>query len=542
MTDQFWSLAGPSRFVNQVIQAAEENGIAAATAPDRTPPGLLEALQDELDNRGFSRVIRVKSGGVGKSVVQRVASAAGIRGAALRSIESLLVAQETSGATFLMDRIEPSEWIEWAVFLRAFKAERQRLHALLMPNLVVVLPVDLPRGDVTRIFGRSEIFWRGRVSWFDMRTFVGQIIGYHASDTLADRIAKATVVELAGYDPGLASFLARQSFDLLIDWEMLIAKLTPSIIPHPTWSNGWCDEFDGRTFHHTLAALARNDEKTVQRRIWRAHVGTIMTFVDEVRDAFCSRYRDVLDTRMPYVFIDVRGDTKKITDPRDLELYPLRNLLEDVCSTKELTFLKTINNARNRVAHFECVKADMITGLSSSWDEMRDLLTTDTWTWPRCGQSLTVMVGPTGAGKSRHVRRHHSFDQIVSSDEIRKEKYGTLDVQGSQDEIFIEAHRRVYAKLSKGESVVFDATNLRSRDRLAVVDLAPVDIKVAYVVVDRPLDEKLAQGEWRLQKADLIASHTELFNKELPAILRGDDRENVVVEDLRTTSDSMRVA
>ena len=542
MIQKFWSLTGPSRFLAQIIQSAETHGIAGVTIPDSMPAGLLDSIRERLTASGYSKIIHVKSDKTRRPIVHRVAAAAGIHGAALRSIRSLLVASETSSAVFLIDRLDPKDWLEWAIFLRAFRAERERVQGLLLPSLVVVLPVDLPRADVVRIFGRTEIHWRGRVSWLDMRTYVSRVIGFDSPDTLVERIAEATVVELAGYDPDLASFLASHDLGELVSTEGLIAKLTRKECPLPTWSNGLCDEFDGRVFPNTTASLGRFDRKTVERRIWRAHVGTIMRLIDEVREAFCRRYADVLRAAMPYIYVDARGDQQTVDDPRDLELYHLRTLLEGAATAKEIVFLKTINKARNHVAHFETVPSNIIQALSASWDEMRDGLTTDSWAWPRCGQRLTVMIGPTGAGKTTHAKRHHSGDQIVSSDEIRIEKFGSLTIEGPQDAIFDEARRRVVDKLSKGESVVFDATNLRARDRLAVVDLAPVDLEVVYVVIDRPIESKLLLGGWRSEKPNLISAHTDLFLRELPAILKGDGRPNVTVKDVREVSDAPNVA
>ena len=88
--------------------------------------------------------------------------------------------------------------------------------------------------------------------------------------------------------------------------------------------------------------------------------------------------------------------------------------------------------------------------------------------------------------------------------------------------MFAEVHKCVRERLSRGETAVVDATNLRQRDRLAVVDLAPADILVIYEVVDRPIEEKLAQAGRRT--AELIQGHAEMFDLELANIMKGDRR------------------
>jgi len=105
---------------------------------------------------------------------------------------------------------------------------------------------------------------------------------------------------------------------------------------------------------------------------------------------------------------------------------------------------------------------------------------------------------------------------------------------GNQARVFAEVHKRVLDRLSRGETAVVDATNLRQRDRLAVVDLTPQDISVIYEVVDRPMADKLRQAGWR--RPELIHGHAEIFESEIDNILVGDGRANVTVRDIRQAS------
>ncbi|WP_157934333.1 hypothetical protein [Microvirga ossetica] len=67
-----------------------------------------------------------------------------------------------------------------------------------------------------------------------------------------------------------------------------------------------------------------------------------------------------------------------------------------------------------------------------------------------------------------------------------------------------------------------DVTNLKRNGRLAIVDKIAADIQIIYEVVDRPLAEKVATGDWRLKKQGLIEGHGELFIQELPNIPAGE--------------------
>lgn len=154
---------------------------------------------------------------------------------------------------------------------------------------------------------------------------------------------------------------------------------------------------------------------------------------------------------------------------------------------------------------------------------------------------LTLMVGPSGAGKTHYAK---GLPGYISSDELRAEYTGSKQDQTRNDDVFTALHRIAKARLSSGLPVCIDATNLRRRDRLACVALAPVGATVSYVVIDRPLAAKHADAGWRadvvVRDKPLVEYHHERFQSALRDILAGDGLPNVNVVDLRV--DDWRVA
>lgn len=147
---------------------------------------------------------------------------------------------------------------------------------------------------------------------------------------------------------------------------------------------------------------------------------------------------------------------------------------------------------------------------------------------PVCDPLLTLMVGPSGAGKTRYA---HGLPGYISSDDLRREYTGGIEDQSRNDDVFTALRRIAKARLSSGLPVCIDATNLRRRDRLACVALAPAGSGVQYVVVDRPLADKLATRDWRPEW--LIEKHHERFLSALKDIMAGDGLPQVTVEDER---------
>ncbi|MEZ0212468.1 MAG: AAA family ATPase [Xanthobacteraceae bacterium] len=148
---------------------------------------------------------------------------------------------------------------------------------------------------------------------------------------------------------------------------------------------------------------------------------------------------------------------------------------------------------------------------------------------------LTLLIGPAGAGKSTFAKRYRP-DFVLSSDQLREDYCGDFTDQSRNADVFTALHRIAAARLSSGLKVVVDATNLRRRDRLALVALAPPAAGVEYIVIDRPLDQKMATAGWRTDVMvggkTLVEAHHERMKSALKDILKGDDLLGVRVRQI----------
>jgi hypothetical protein len=150
---------------------------------------------------------------------------------------------------------------------------------------------------------------------------------------------------------------------------------------------------------------------------------------------------------------------------------------------------------------------------------------------------LTLLVGPSGAGKSMYAEARYPEHWVLSSDFLRHEYCGDFRDQSRNSDVFAALHRLAKARMDSGLPVVIDATNLRRRDRLAIVSLAPDCAGVEYVVIDRPLAEKMRDAGWRagvkIGDKSLVETHHERFRSCLKDILKGDGLPQVRVVDER---------
>lgn len=76
---------------------------------------------------------------------------------------------------------------------------------------------------------------------------------------------------------------------------------------------------------------------------------------------------------------------------------------------------------------------------------------------------------------------------IVSSDNIRKELYGDENIQGNPEEVFKLVHERILSSLDNGLNVIYDATNLKRKYRLEILNKLPKFVKTECHIVWKPI-------------------------------------------------------
>lgn len=83
-----------------------------------------------------------------------------------------------------------------------------------------------------------------------------------------------------------------------------------------------------------------------------------------------------------------------------------------------------------------------------------------------------MMVGLPGSGKSTYAEKLEQVIDvsIISSDSIREELYNDASIQGDNNEVFAEVHKRIIDNLTCGNSVIYDACNISYKRRKAFLN------------------------------------------------------------------------
>jgi predicted kinase len=165
---------------------------------------------------------------------------------------------------------------------------------------------------------------------------------------------------------------------------------------------------------------------------------------------------------------------------------------------------------------------------------------------PKAKGLLTIMVGPSGAGKTTWLQSEEAQSlgihrsHVIASDQLRQDLCGDFRDQSRNEDVFAALHAVAKARIAHGLPCVVDATNIKRADRLGCVALADGG-EIRYVVMDRPMAEKVRDAGWRAAVSTkgkpLIEHHAQVFESQIADILKGDSQPNVtMVADMRRTA------
>ncbi len=528
----WWSLPGPRRFLDGVLERRARHGVVAVSAPAGLA-GLNDALAARLREADAIRPEVAEDGADVRSPAHLLGARAGAR-LGIRSVEDLVRAPELDGRTFVVHGIDPARWRRWQLFVSEFR--RAKLEPGLGPRLLVVVPGGLRPEETAGVFGPAAVAkWLGYISRIDTETWAASLAA--APTGLIPRMARAASVELSGWNRGLLEALLGLDDELQFDPRgVLEAAAAEGVGGRATcWEDGLVDVWEDDVRVDTLALLATRRCEEVAKRIWRGHVRVLFPFLDDVRTAIVRRHLPALSRLVSPATPWSRPPSANYPtppvriDPFQLELPEIRMVGGHLLSGNEVHLCRKGNALRAMMAHLDPAPLAKVQELADLWEAADEWLPKEEvgWDWPRCGQRLTLMVGPPGAGKSTWAARNHP-EGIVSTDAIREESPRLLEPQ-----VFAVARERVRKLLACGRDALLDAINLEAAHRALNRSVAPPWVKVRYVVVDRPLEEKIRDGGWRNapDKQGMIEEGHEVFATGVAEALAGDGVPGIEVVD-----------
>ena len=142
-----------------------------------------------------------------------------------------------------------------------------------------------------------------------------------------------------------------------------------------------------------------------------------------------------------------------------------------------------------------------------------------------------MTVGCPASGKSTWAEQYKDGFIIVSSDAIRADLYGDESIQGNPVEVFELAKKHIVDALKQGKDVIFDATNMKYKNRMNIMRevnkfSSEYLIKVCEIFVE-PIDVLLERNANRERHVPehVIRRMTQQF--EMPTCAEGFNLINI---------------
>jgi hypothetical protein len=534
----WWSQAGPANVVNKITQAiSRKQRVVCISTPDPRMLGLSAAIASRLTSDLSLDCMRLDVGSEDQSqpIAHLLASFLNVSAVEIGSVAEFASHPGLVDQVLIVDGVDRRHLRRWSLFLRQLMAESTE-EAVVGPILLLFLPTGLSHDQRSALCGPAAfVSTQGMIDRYDSASYAAGI-GARPAQGLTSRVGHAAAIEVAAW--------SRELLEKMVGWDaadqiapipLLERGATRIPYPFPCWENGLVDYWDDEPAAHAAAALKHGYLDHVRRRLWSAQASILLPFTHRVLRSLISRHQHVLAKKVsparPYER-KMHERVKIITDFWKLEFYDVKELTKNDLTPQETDLLNIASWTRNQVAHFGLLEPDAVARFSDHYDANICDVDFDIpgWNWPRCGQSMTLTVGPSGAGKSTWSEAQ-GLD-VVSSDEIRKGRSPDGETPGSQSEIFHEVRTRSSMVLRDGRSVIVDAMHIEPEDRLRQLAVAPADLKIKYVIIDRPLSDKQRDGGWR-EKAGLVEKYHHAFSEHATGALSGDGRNDVEVIDLR---------
>lgn len=142
---------------------------------------------------------------------------------------------------------------------------------------------------------------------------------------------------------------------------------------------------------------------------------------------------------------------------------------------------------------------------------------------------LYMTVGLPSSGKSYCAKKHFSNINIYSSDDIRVELFGNVDVQDKNDKVFNLLHKRVKEDLKSGRNSFIDATNITSKRRRAFLkDIRNIDCTKVCLVFATTVERCKSSNKLREKSVPESVIDRMYRNFEMPGMFEGWDKIFVI--------------
>lgn len=369
MDIHWWSLPGPSRFVQGIVQDLRDGKNVIVTFPPHSPDGFREVLAERVRENELWRWRTISASEFPCDGPASLVGALHQRffptHQASELCTALSLAQRLMGTIVWVEEVGERAWQAWSRFLIQYQHVCQSCppydrSLFCLPLIGALTPP--PAADAALSVRR----WEGMVGRLDMTLYLDRALAARFPHSLHHKTALAVITELVGSDARLAQHLAQQDFPTIMSpFEMLrdfgaSRGWTAEFVRNGDWRVGTSDTVDGSRLVHSAAVAIMGNHSEIKRRVWRGQVAVLYPFIEEQRVKLLPQVRGYL--RFP-----VDTTYGRVNDPEDLEVGQLVYFLRGKkIQPRVWRLLSVLKEMRHALAHLEpvplrCLFADEVT-------------------------------------------------------------------------------------------------------------------------------------------------------------------------------------
>lgn len=153
-----------------------------------------------------------------------------------------------------------------------------------------------------------------------------------------------------------------------------------------------------------------------------------------------------------------------------------------------------------------------------------------------------MLVGLPGSGKTHYVNKYLKKENttILSSDEIRKVLFGSEEAQWGNSAVFDAMNRAAIENLKQGRDVIYDATNINSKRRMALLEQIKKEVKedifFMAIILATPYEICVERQQQRERKVPEKVINRMIKNFEVPYYEEGWDK--ILIENSKFNQNS----
>lgn len=142
--------------------------------------------------------------------------------------------------------------------------------------------------------------------------------------------------------------------------------------------------------------------------------------------------------------------------------------------------------------------------------------------------TFTMLAGLPGSGKSTYARKLqkiYGLDKtiIIESDSYRERLYGSPEIQKDNNKLFEIIHNDILSSLTGGMNVIFDATNIARKHRVALMQKLGTEVVKECIIIATSYGRCLENNNSRLRVVPKVVIDRMWKSFQIPTYTEGFD-------------------